>query len=122
MPDVLECVLDRSTNPHSIDERNRGTSKLRYEITTDAVMASNAVINAALAVGPHPLPQLWSSFSYLGHTISTIYARSISCDRHPNHNNRYIAEVNFWGQARRLARRAGGRYGAVGFDLRFEFA
>jgi hypothetical protein len=58
-------------------------------------MASNAVLNAALSVGPNALPSLWSSFSYLGHSISTIYARSYTCDRDPRRLDRYEATVSY---------------------------
>jgi len=96
MPTVTRCALDRDTNPHTVDERNRGTSQLKYLIDTDGAMASNAVLNAALAVGPNPLPSLWSQFSYLGHTITTIFARRYQCNRDPRHLNRYEALVDFW--------------------------
>lgn len=74
---VISCHHSRDTPPTArFDERNRGTYAVTFEVQCDTVMAPGAVANGALAASPTPLPALWASYSYLGQTDVTSYART----------------------------------------------
>jgi hypothetical protein len=75
MPSVTSCAYDRDVCEASVDELNMGTYTLGFIVLTDGVMGPQAVANAALLGSPHPLPSLWSTYSYQGDTDSLSYAR-----------------------------------------------
>jgi hypothetical protein len=68
---VTRSVLDRESATATGDERDRGTFTLRWLLDTDGFMAPAEAYYYALTngVGPHPVPSLWQSYSYLGYVL-----------------------------------------------------
>lgn len=83
MATVQSCALLRGGATASTDEVAVNHYQLRYIVTTNGSMAPADVAAGALSASPHPLPSLWSSYSYEGDTDAYSYARgySVECDR-----------------------------------------
>lgn len=94
MPSVTRCALDLDGCTFAIDEHNRASGSLRYVIETDAAMSPNGIMNAALSVGPNPLPSLWSQYSYLGDS-AYCYARFYRYDREASRRTLHYVDVEF---------------------------
>jgi hypothetical protein len=93
---VVSCTLMREVSGDAqADEMNRGRYQLRYQIVTNSLMGPNAVANAALLAAPHPLPSLWSTYSYQGSTDSLSYARSYDVKHDPKSNSLWYITVQY---------------------------
>lgn len=80
MPSVTGCFLERSISC-SVDSQLIGTYKLRYRVMTDAAAGPETVANGAVLSSPHPLPNMWQTWSYLGDTDSLSYAQEYTFTR-----------------------------------------
>lgn len=95
MPSVQSCTLNRYIAEAEADERNRGVYTLSYQIVTDGAMGAKALANEALSSSPHPLPSLWSTYSYLGDTDSYSYARKYRIKQRDKSGKLYDITVTF---------------------------
>jgi hypothetical protein len=77
------------------DDRNRGVYPLRYLVETDGAMGPKALANEALSASPHPLPSLWSTYSYLGDTDAFSYARKYKIKQVDRTSFLYEIDVTF---------------------------
>lgn len=76
---VTSCTLNgRLCGDAEFDQRNLGTYQLYWNITTNSHMSGKAVANGALSGSPHPLPTLWSTYSYLGEDDDYAYLRKLT--------------------------------------------
>jgi hypothetical protein len=81
--------------PTSVDELNRGTYQLKYEVVTDSVMGHQALTNDATAVGPDMLPSLGATYSYQGDADGASYAKAFTIESREGHQNRYLVTVTY---------------------------
>jgi len=95
MPTVQSCSYDRSTADAKVDEVNMGTYTIGYIVITDGLMGPQSVANGALAVGPNPLPSLWSTYSYQTDSDSASWAREYDVRRDPNSVKLYYIAVTY---------------------------
>lgn len=77
------------------DELNRGSYTLQFQIRTNGLMGPNAVANEALSASPHPLPSLWSTYSYQGSVDLLSFARSYQVTHHPGRSDLWYITVNY---------------------------
>ena len=95
MPSVTSCAYDRETAEASVDEVNMGSYRIGFIVTTDGLMGPQSVANGALLSSPHPLPSLWSTYSYQGDTDNYSWARKYTVRRDPKSVKLYYITVEY---------------------------
>ena len=95
MPSVTSCAYDRETAEASVDEVNMGSYRIGFIVTTDGLMGPQSVANGALLASPHPLPSLWSTYSYQGDTDNYSWARKYTVRRDPKSVKLYYITVEY---------------------------
>lgn len=95
MPSVTSCTLKRVFDPSSVDQLNRSTYVLTYDIKTDGILGPKTLRTQAETASPHPLPSYGSTYSYQGETDAAAYAQGFSFSPHENQQNWVIGTVGF---------------------------
>lgn len=95
MATVQSCAYDVTTASASFDEHNLGTYEIGFIVTTDGSMGPQSVANGALTSSPHPLPSLWSTYSYQGDTDNYSWARDYKVTRDKDSRKLYYITVTY---------------------------
>lgn len=95
MPSVLSCAYDVSTANAEFDQHNLGRYEIGFIVTTDGLMGPQSVANGALLSSPHPLPSLWSTYSYQGDVDNFSWARGYTVRRDPDSRKLYYVQVKY---------------------------
>jgi hypothetical protein len=92
---VISCTLTRMQLPTTVDELNRGTYQLKYEVVTNSLMGHQDLTNDAQSTGPDMLPSLGATYSFQGDADASSYARAFAIESREGHQFRYLISVTY---------------------------